>query len=631
MASAETFDNQPCATCQKPTTSRCSRCKKVYYCCRECQLKDWKTQHKKQCRSQSQPKAKAKAKAKATAKKTGSTSGWDPFQQMQVKCSLSPFRNNVILQLKISKVKYRTICNNFLHIECRYSSKYFGDNSHVTKMSRTINGSKCWIPSVDSDNDEETTEKASKCSLYVLLDSYPFPYKVKLSIHVCNELNTHQLTKKFVFRKKIPFNTYYVFEKNDQIAYRMDNTSNFVYSGEVIKGNCDSDNDDDDDDSDGDANDENNDHDEIDANELNNNINNNSSNRALEIEIKPRSYNIKMHKKFVKDESNDRLYNSNILSKNGTIFKDIGQVVAPLVKDHKVIQLCTMNNYFDSILALVLHYDPQLRVPTIVQQADIKPTDNVSSGSALHPNSSQLQLLCQDNDDNGDNNENSDNSDGDGKSDDVVVDDDDLDLSNLQNMYSILCDMIGIYNDSTYDKNERGYRYLLYDPQNFDRKKYKYDKWYDNYYISQRIGSIILKYIIPENMKNRLVCAQCCSSKIYGPMTPWQRHIKFVLKYDVDQTRNIIKQYGIIMRILYKSNTFCDMCSVLMHWSDYQFVCINHHDICLRCMNKQRLKHKYLTSLLENQIQHELHIDCIKIIVSFVIGHFLDFEYQHDS
>jgi heat shock protein HspQ len=41
---------QPCHICQKVTTKNCSRCKKVYYCSRECQAKDWST-HKQICQA----------------------------------------------------------------------------------------------------------------------------------------------------------------------------------------------------------------------------------------------------------------------------------------------------------------------------------------------------------------------------------------------------------------------------------------------------------------------------------------------------------------------------------------------------------------------------------------------------
>ena len=37
-----------CNKCGNPGTLRCSKCKKVYYCSKECQKSDWKT-HKLSC------------------------------------------------------------------------------------------------------------------------------------------------------------------------------------------------------------------------------------------------------------------------------------------------------------------------------------------------------------------------------------------------------------------------------------------------------------------------------------------------------------------------------------------------------------------------------------------------------
>ena len=37
-----------CGSCQTPAITKCSRCKKVFYCNRECQKQHWKV-HKKQC------------------------------------------------------------------------------------------------------------------------------------------------------------------------------------------------------------------------------------------------------------------------------------------------------------------------------------------------------------------------------------------------------------------------------------------------------------------------------------------------------------------------------------------------------------------------------------------------------
>jgi hypothetical protein len=40
--------NKLCAVCYKSQTQRCGRCKKVYYCSRQCQTRDWPV-HKRKC------------------------------------------------------------------------------------------------------------------------------------------------------------------------------------------------------------------------------------------------------------------------------------------------------------------------------------------------------------------------------------------------------------------------------------------------------------------------------------------------------------------------------------------------------------------------------------------------------
>lgn len=42
---------EKCGSCglPKPDMKKCSRCKKVVYCSKECQLKDWKAGHKHVC------------------------------------------------------------------------------------------------------------------------------------------------------------------------------------------------------------------------------------------------------------------------------------------------------------------------------------------------------------------------------------------------------------------------------------------------------------------------------------------------------------------------------------------------------------------------------------------------------
>ena len=42
--------SNPCTVCKKTATKRCIKCSSVWYCCRECQIADWKV-HKKDCKT----------------------------------------------------------------------------------------------------------------------------------------------------------------------------------------------------------------------------------------------------------------------------------------------------------------------------------------------------------------------------------------------------------------------------------------------------------------------------------------------------------------------------------------------------------------------------------------------------
>lgn len=43
------FYSQKCQICEVPTTTRCTACKRVAYCCRDHQTEDW-SRHKRECR-----------------------------------------------------------------------------------------------------------------------------------------------------------------------------------------------------------------------------------------------------------------------------------------------------------------------------------------------------------------------------------------------------------------------------------------------------------------------------------------------------------------------------------------------------------------------------------------------------
>jgi len=54
ISSVKSFDKiltaqmKSCGLCRQPAKTLCSKCKKIYYCCRECQVTDWK-KHKMEC------------------------------------------------------------------------------------------------------------------------------------------------------------------------------------------------------------------------------------------------------------------------------------------------------------------------------------------------------------------------------------------------------------------------------------------------------------------------------------------------------------------------------------------------------------------------------------------------------
>lgn len=49
-AGAEQPAEHICANCNQPGSKQCGKCKKIYYCSRECQVEHWKTTHKRTCK-----------------------------------------------------------------------------------------------------------------------------------------------------------------------------------------------------------------------------------------------------------------------------------------------------------------------------------------------------------------------------------------------------------------------------------------------------------------------------------------------------------------------------------------------------------------------------------------------------
>ncbi|EOD07573.1 hypothetical protein EMIHUDRAFT_453347, partial [Emiliania huxleyi CCMP1516] len=71
-----TDGGKTCAVCEKPSTTRCSKCKEVMYCSVECQRLDWKAGHKQVCCSGTSASALAAKSAAAAALPPP----WEPFK-----------------------------------------------------------------------------------------------------------------------------------------------------------------------------------------------------------------------------------------------------------------------------------------------------------------------------------------------------------------------------------------------------------------------------------------------------------------------------------------------------------------------------------------------------------------------
>eukprot|EP01084_Bolivina_argentea_P157434 274357_1 len=93
-----------CATCQKPASSLCSGCKKVYYCNQQCQRKDW-GHHKKICKTLNN---------KSTTKTTKTKQRKDRKQHKQ-QCNL---QKKELIDDKKNITKEQNNCKSWISCSC---------------------------------------------------------------------------------------------------------------------------------------------------------------------------------------------------------------------------------------------------------------------------------------------------------------------------------------------------------------------------------------------------------------------------------------------------------------------------------------------------------------------------------
>ena len=97
-----------------------------------------------------------------------------------------------------------------------------------------------------------------------------------------------------------------------------------------------------------------------------------------------------------------------------------------------------------------------------------------------------------------------------------------------------------------------------------------------------------------------------------------------------------------IGNIIYKISMFnntnysCDWCRGSINEWDFVFQCINskyidRHDFCINCVNTIITLNKQLKNLLNKLLSKQLIIDCIQLIVHFVIGKVIYTQFQIES
>lgn len=146
-----------CNVCRKPTTDRCGRCNKVYYCSKDCQKKQWSS-HKKTCLD---PETAAK------------------FQQFRcekfLECASKQIYGNVMI-MAAHKMLDETHCTINITIDETIDEFIAEGSFHIAHLKFDRSG----VSKVDSKPEEtvepvktedtEDTKKYTVCMIYTLKD-----------------------------------------------------------------------------------------------------------------------------------------------------------------------------------------------------------------------------------------------------------------------------------------------------------------------------------------------------------------------------------------------------------------------------------------------------------------------------
>lgn len=207
-----------------------------------------------------------------------------------------------------------------------------------------------------------------------------------------------------------------------------------------------------------------------------------------------------------------------------------------------------------------------------------------------------------------------------------------------QYYWKLRCIIADIYkNDSSLEKQD--YQQRVYNVLNYpyDKRLLQASENMFNYdYIGSMLSSTICQYLFNywddiDNHKNRynyqIRCFANSSFQSKDGMLHGQQCWSSVMRNNAI-TQSLCLGTLNVMNYLH-INMSCDLCNIGIHSNDWIFQCSGNgsrqHDYCLRCtytMANEIMKfEKYLDNIIRQYIDENFTADCVKILVTFVVGY----------